>query len=138
MIDDGQPVPTPTTSWSVLSGPAGVSVADPGAIDTTATFPGEGTYVQELTADDTELQASDTVTVIVEAAPVLATITVTPDPVSLTPGEVALFDELSGLLAPEKWRRAQRRDSICPWDWCAAVGLLMAETVEELLLNPDF
>ena len=63
--DDGLPIPVPVTTWS---GPPGVGFADPGAVDTTATLPGPGTYLLELAADDTEFQTSDTVTVIVEAA----------------------------------------------------------------------
>jgi len=89
--DDGQPIPAPITAWSVFSGPPGVTFGDASMLDTTATFPGEGTYVLQLSADDTELQASDTVTVIVEAAPVLAELVVTPADVSLLIGSPQLF-----------------------------------------------
>jgi hypothetical protein len=70
VTDDGLPAgATVSTAWSVQSGPDGATFADPNAVDTTMTFVSEGTYVLELTADDTELQGSDTVTVVVEAAP---------------------------------------------------------------------
>ncbi|MFC1752267.1 LamG-like jellyroll fold domain-containing protein [Thermoproteota archaeon] len=63
--DDGLPDPptTVTTLWSVVSSPGSVTIADAYAIDTTATFSDIGTYVLRLTADDSELQANDTVTI---------------------------------------------------------------------------
>jgi hypothetical protein len=84
VTDDGQPIPVPVVTWS---GPPGVSFADPGAVDTTATFPGAGTYVVQLTASDTEFEVSDAVTVVVEAAPVLSGITLSPGSASLLPGQ---------------------------------------------------
>jgi hypothetical protein len=69
--DDGLPAGAVlSTTWSVQSGPAGAVFADENAVDTTVTFISDGTYVLELTADDTALQGSDTVTIIVEAASV--------------------------------------------------------------------
>ena len=41
-----------TTTWSQVSGPAGVSFANANAVDTTATFPGAGLYALRLTAED--------------------------------------------------------------------------------------
>ncbi|MFK8025302.1 MAG: hypothetical protein AB8G26_15200 [Ilumatobacter sp.] len=63
--DDGRPVPPGgvVTVWS--SSDAGVTFGDTGAVDTTVDLPGPGTYVLTLTADDSELQASDTVTITV-------------------------------------------------------------------------
>jgi len=70
VTDDGLPAgATLSTAWSVQSGPDGATFADPNAVDTTVTFVNEGTYVLELTADDTALQGSDTVTIVVQAAP---------------------------------------------------------------------
>jgi PKD repeat protein len=65
--DDGLPNPpgAVTTSWNQVSGPGVVLFADESAVDTTATFPGEGTYVLKLEADDGELTASDEVTIVV-------------------------------------------------------------------------
>ncbi|MHC4607687.1 MAG: PKD domain-containing protein, partial [Planctomycetota bacterium] len=64
VTDDGLPGPV-TTIWSQVSGPGGVVFADASAVDTTATFPGAGTYVLRLTADDGEFSVSDEVTVTV-------------------------------------------------------------------------
>jgi hypothetical protein len=66
--DDGLPSGTLTTVWSKVSGPGTVTFGDPGVVDTTATFSAEGTYVLRLSADDTELSASDEVTVSVTTA----------------------------------------------------------------------
>jgi hypothetical protein len=46
-----------------------VTFGDETAVDTTASFATDGTYVLELTADDGELTASDTVTITVEPEP---------------------------------------------------------------------
>jgi len=43
---------TPTTIWSMRSGPAVVTFADAAAVDTTATFSTIGSYTLRLTADD--------------------------------------------------------------------------------------
>ncbi|MHC4605993.1 MAG: C25 family cysteine peptidase, partial [Planctomycetota bacterium] len=64
VTDDGLPGPV-TTTWSQVSGPGGVVFADASAVDTTATFPGAGTYVLRLTADDGEFSVSDEVSVTV-------------------------------------------------------------------------
>ena len=66
--------------------------ADASAEDTTATFPGAGTYVLELTADDTQSTVSDTVTVTVSQAQVLAAVTVTPAQVNLPLGATQQFN----------------------------------------------
>jgi hypothetical protein len=69
VTDDGLPSgASVSTVWTVQSGPDGAVFADPNAVDTTVTFVNEGTYELLLTADDTALQGSDTVQVIVEAA----------------------------------------------------------------------
>jgi hypothetical protein len=66
VTDDGLPASgTLTTQWSVLSGPGGVTFGDAAAVNTTVTFPAEGTYLLQLTADDGELNASDTLVVTV-------------------------------------------------------------------------
>lgn len=65
--DDGLPDPpaTITTTWSVVSGGV-VTFTDESVVDTTASFGSAGTYVLRLTADDSELMASDEMTVTVE------------------------------------------------------------------------
>jgi len=90
--DDGLPAGAAvSTAWSVQSGPAGANFADVNAVDTTVTFVTEGTYVLELTANDTALTGSDTVTVIVEAAPAVASIAVTPSDAALLTGGMQMF-----------------------------------------------
>ncbi len=55
-----------TTLWTFVSGPAGVTFGDAAAEDTTATFTAIGTYVLELTANDSTAQTSDQVTITVD------------------------------------------------------------------------
>jgi hypothetical protein len=62
--DDGWPRnSTLTQSWSKDSGPGTVTFANANAVDTTATFSTPGTYVLKLSANDTALTTSDTVTI---------------------------------------------------------------------------
>ena len=65
--DDGLPNPPAavTTTWTKQSGPGTVTFGNAGAVDTTATFGTDGVYVLKLEADDSELTASDTVTITV-------------------------------------------------------------------------
>lgn len=63
--DDGLPAGTVNTTWSQVGGPGTVTFGTPSAVDTTAIFSVLGTYVLRLTADDSELSASDEVTVTV-------------------------------------------------------------------------
>ena len=68
--DDGKPAgATVTSTWSKVSGPGTVTFANANALSTTATFSVAGTYVLQLTADDTEYTSSDTVTIIVNPVP---------------------------------------------------------------------
>ncbi len=66
-IDDGDPSGSLTTTWSVVSGPGTVTFGNPNSLATTATFSAPGTYVLRLTADDTQLQTSDEMTINVQA-----------------------------------------------------------------------
>ena len=59
VTDDG-PV---QTTWSKVSGPGTVTFANPGQVDTTATFSQPGSYTLRLTANDGTLSASDDVVV---------------------------------------------------------------------------
>ena len=64
--DDGLPTgATVTGSWTKVSGPGTATFANASAPSTTVTFSDPGTYVLRLSASDTELQASDDVTVSV-------------------------------------------------------------------------
>ncbi|MEK7137577.1 MAG: hypothetical protein AAB853_04825, partial [Patescibacteria group bacterium] len=69
--DDGLPTPpnTVTTLWSMVTGPGPVTFGDSAAVDTTATFPVDGTYVLRLTVSDSVLSASDDVEITVNPAP---------------------------------------------------------------------
>ena len=64
--DDGLPGgSTVTRNWSVVSGPAAVSLSSANTATTTATFTALGSYVLRFSASDTELAASDEVTVTI-------------------------------------------------------------------------
>ncbi|MET0645080.1 MAG: RHS repeat-associated core domain-containing protein [Pyrinomonadaceae bacterium] len=68
--DDGQPQgSTLETSWGMASGPAPAIFHDAYAAATGVTFTVPGTYVLRLTASDSELSASDEVTVVVHSKP---------------------------------------------------------------------
>lgn len=68
--DDGLPRgSTLEVSWSQVSGPAAVIFYDAFAATTTAIFTAPGTYVLRLTGSDSQLSASDNVTVIVKPQP---------------------------------------------------------------------
>ena len=70
VTDDGLPNPpgAVSTLWTQISGPGTVAFVDATAVDTTANFSEPGTYVLRLTADDSELTASDDVDIIVTGA----------------------------------------------------------------------
>jgi hypothetical protein len=65
VTDDGLPNPPAafTTTWSMVSGPATVAFGNAGTPVTTASFSHAGEYILRLTATDSELSASDDVTV---------------------------------------------------------------------------
>lgn len=65
VADDGLPSATVTSTWSQVSGPGAVSFANAALVDTTATFTAAGSYVLQLSANDGQLAASDTMTVVV-------------------------------------------------------------------------
>ena len=77
VTDDGLPSgSTVTTNWSVVSGPGPVTFADPGSVDTSASFSEPGAYVLRLTASDSALSASDDVGVTVLPAGTVQTLDV--------------------------------------------------------------
>ena len=64
VTDDGLPIDsTLSFNWTKISGPGTVTFANASALQTTATFSATGTYVLRLTASDTELSATDDVTI---------------------------------------------------------------------------
>jgi hypothetical protein len=70
--DDGKPSPpgAMTLRWTRVSGPGTVTFSAPAAAVTSARFSVAGTYVLRLTASDSILSATDSVTVTVKAASV--------------------------------------------------------------------
>jgi hypothetical protein len=82
--DDGQPAPpgTVTVAWTATSGPGPVVFGDSAAVDTTASFSVEGTYVLRLTADDGELSSFDELAVTLQSPE--------PPALSLSPTELDL------------------------------------------------
>jgi len=66
VTDDGWPRGSSVSiSWSKISGPGTVNFTNPGSATTAASFSAAGTYVLRLTANDSQLSASDDVSVIV-------------------------------------------------------------------------
>jgi DUF1680 family protein len=63
VIDDAQALPSPNVAWSVDSGPGVVAFDDAGSAVTSARIMQAGDYVLQLTADDGQLSASDTLAV---------------------------------------------------------------------------
>ena len=66
--DDGNPVPpgTLTTTWSLASGPAAVTIGAPNALSSSVSFPVAGVYTMRLAAFDGEVTTNDDVTVTVD------------------------------------------------------------------------
>src|SRR5207302_9900339 len=64
-IDDGLPGTGLTTQWTKVSGPGTVTFGNAAALSTTATFSSAGTYVLQLSANDSLLSATDTMSVTV-------------------------------------------------------------------------
>jgi parallel beta helix pectate lyase-like protein/K319-like protein len=69
--DDGLPNPPSvvTPTWSVVSGPGGVTFANPYAVDTQASFTVAGTYILRLVASDGLLSRTDSMQVTVSPVP---------------------------------------------------------------------
>jgi RHS repeat-associated protein len=72
--DDGLPNNTLTITWSKLSGPGTVTFSSPNTANTQATFSIFGTYVLQLTANDSQLSTSSNVTITVNSQPVSLTL----------------------------------------------------------------
>ncbi len=67
--DDGLPAEfSLAREWSVVSGPAAVSLANANTATVTATFSATGTYVLRFTASDGELSSSDEVAVLIQTS----------------------------------------------------------------------
>jgi hypothetical protein len=84
--DDGLPNGTLAISWTQVSGPGTASFSSPTTATTDATFPIAGVYVLKLTANDSQLQSSATVTITVNAGVVVASLSaVQTETVLITP-----------------------------------------------------
>ncbi|HEV3470216.1 MAG TPA: RHS repeat-associated core domain-containing protein [Pyrinomonadaceae bacterium] len=91
VTDDGLPLgKTVTFAWGKVSGPGTVSFANAKAADTTAAFGAPGTYVLRLTASDTQLSASDELTVTVNPANQPPTVSAGADLVVTLPDKATL------------------------------------------------
>lgn len=116
--DDGLPAGGALTSrWARVSGPGPVAFADPGRPATTATLVDPGTYVLRLSANDTQLAASDDVTVVAQApAGPLPTVAIS------SPADGAVITTLTdivGSVSGGVWKLEHRLDadegSLNPW-----------------------
>jgi predicted GH43/DUF377 family glycosyl hydrolase len=69
VMDDDTPAPLAIVraTWSKISGPGSVTFASPTSLDTTASFSAPGSYALALTASDTALTTTDSVTIDVLA-----------------------------------------------------------------------
>jgi hypothetical protein len=63
--DDGKPKAL-TTTWSLVSGPGSIEIADPSSLKTTATFRVPGQYTLQLSADDGQNVRYSQVTITVQ------------------------------------------------------------------------
>ncbi len=83
-------LPAPSVTWSQLAGPASAQIADPGAEDTTTTFPVPGTYHFQLSATDGVSTSQDTVKVEVTPNPSAPVVRAGTDKQAITGEEVWL------------------------------------------------
>ncbi|HEX8150503.1 MAG TPA: PKD domain-containing protein [Pyrinomonadaceae bacterium] len=96
--DDGLPAGSSlNVAWSRSSGPGEVSFANPSAAGTSAVFKEPGTYVLKLTANDSEFDAVDEVTVTVGRANLPPTVNAGADGV----GSVSFAYNLGGSAADD-------------------------------------
>lgn len=94
--DDGLPSSTLNYSWSVVSGPSNnVVFSNPTDLNTTTTFTIAGTYVLQLTANDSLLEGSDSISIVVKPQPIISLLCTIfgfePDSISIAPGTQKLF-----------------------------------------------
>ena len=93
VVDDGLPVGgTLTSTWTQLSGPAAVTFGTPNQPQTTASFPQTGTYVLQLTGNDSQLSTSATVTVTVYAQNQPPVVNPGPDQTIVYPNQFVKFN----------------------------------------------
>ena len=92
---------TLTTTWSKVSGPGTVTFGNPNVTVTTAAFGEAGTYVLRLTADDSDLSASDDVVITVDPENQAPVVNAGADQTITLPGEATL----NGSATDDGWPR---------------------------------
>jgi len=123
VVDDGLPIGGSLTSaWTQLSGPAAVSFATPNQPQTSASFPVTGTYVLQLTASDSALAASASITVTVYPPNQAPVVNAGPDLTFIWFGSFAQAIPLAGSATDDglpagstfsvNWRTASGPDSV--------------------------
>lgn len=71
VVDDGLPNGTLSGNWTKLTGPGAVTFGETSAVNTSATFSAEGGYQLQYEVSDGEFVSSDSLSVDVNAAPVV-------------------------------------------------------------------
>jgi len=95
--DDGLPSGSSLSfAWTKVSGAGNVVFANAGAVTTTASFSAAGSYTIGLTVSDGQLSASDSITVSVGAAPVVASNIEAESGILVAPIEVVSDVQASG------------------------------------------
>src|SRR6185437_9258074 len=114
VTDDGFPAgSTLTTQWTQVSGPSAATLSNPNSPNTSITFPTAGTYVLKLSASDSQLTSSVSVTITVNPlalnqAPTVA-ITASQTLLTLPSNVVTLAGKISddglplGAAIPTQW-----------------------------------
>lgn len=97
VTDDGLPNNVLTISWSKVSGPGTVTFGSSTAQVTTATFSAVGTYVLQLTANDSQLSSSSTTTVVVNSEPIVLTLAPSTSGPNVTGTTQAMMATATGL-----------------------------------------
>ncbi|PYS41722.1 MAG: hypothetical protein DMF71_10775, partial [Acidobacteria bacterium] len=94
--DDGLPAGSTLSSiWNKVSGPGAVTFGNPNVTVTTATFSVAGTYVLRLTANDSQLSASDDVQIVVIAQNFAPTVNAGADQTITFPANASLNGSVS-------------------------------------------
>src|SRR4029079_12449561 len=102
VADDGQPVNTLLSTWSVVSGPGPVSFGDATSPVTTATFAAPGVYQIRLSASDTQLTATDEAPMVVASSafpPDLVVTSVDASALEVDPRSLVMGGTVSAVIA---------------------------------------
>ncbi len=137
VTDDDMPNPPAafTVQWKKVDGPGDVTFADAASAVTTASFSVDGTYVLRLTADDSELNASDEVTVIVYPEP---TAPAAPILEAITSGQDTTGTLTWNAVADANFYSVKYGTSLGIYDATIDVGNVMTYTITELAHNIDY